>query len=124
MTITQQDLENYKQEIRSYEAAHGMDDTFWKMIHQQIKMERELILQPIRENTGKYISLGGKPNSKQCIYKIIGINEDGDIRLKRYRGKSVLLLPSYNVETESKYWHILTDEEFNQLPEKLAINRI
>jgi hypothetical protein len=119
MKITQEELNTYQQKMQAYLNEHEDDSTYWGMVREYNRLKQEYILQPIRDNIGKFISLNGKPISRQRLYRIMGINEDGDIKLRPYRGKRILLMRSYNVQKESPYWYILTDEEFDELPESI-----
>ena len=119
MEITQEELNTYQQKMQAYLNEHEVDSTYWGMVREYNRLKQEYILQPIRDNIGKFISLNGKPISRQRLYRIMGIDEDGDIKLRPYRGKRILLMRSYNVQKESPYWYILTDEEFDELPESI-----
>lgn len=116
--MTQKDLDNYKEKIRVYFDEHGDDSTYWKMVHQYTRMKVELILQPIKDNIGNYLSLYGKPSFKQDVFQIMGITEDGDVKLRAYRGRKIYLMRSYTIYEQSQHCHILTVKEFKKLPVK------
>lgn len=84
-------------------------------------VEAEIDLDLVRNSTGKYIRFQGNgildglnlKKNKVSFWKIVGVGENEEILLKKYRSKLTYLLPKHEQAQKSE---IIELDEYKNLP--------